>query len=339
MIGGILSALLFGVTSVVARRAIRLVGFVRANAWRLALSAVVLGLASLAFGGGTGAATVTLLGAGAIGLGIGGVALFRALPLLGAPLASLVVETLAAVVAAGAAWAWFDDRLTLEVLVACVVILVGVVAGLVPYVRREGAPPRLGLGLTTAALAAAAQGLGLVLTRKALLEMPAADAPATAALALGGGGLGARPTLENVVSASFVRLLGGAAVALVAWGVVVLFARRSAGARAALAEAGGFEPGEVPTSADLGAVGSRLPDTPAFWVGANAVVGPILGVTALVWALTTLQPGVAQAITAVAALISVPVAHWLEGHEQPPWMFVGAAIAAAGLWGLFLGIT
>lgn len=336
MTGGLLSALLFGVTSVVARRAIRLVGMVRANALRLAVAVGVLGIATLALGSGVGSRAGLLVLAGALGLGVGGVALFRALPLLGAPLASLLVETSAAFVAAGAAWWWFDDAPPLEQTVACLVILVGVVAGLVPYVRLAGRPSRLGLGLATAALAALGQGLGLAVTRKALLDMRAGEAPSSAALSADGGELAARTTLDHVVAASFDRLVGGAAVALLAWGVVALMARRSSGARAALGEAGGFEPGEVPTSADLGAVGSRLPDTPIFWVSANALVGPVLGVTALVWALTTLQPGVAQSLTAIAALISVPVAHWVEGHEQPPWMFVGAAVAAAGLWGLFL---
>lgn len=326
MTGGILSALLFGVTPVVARRAIRLVGFVRANAWRLALAFAVLGATSVALGHGAGEQTGLLVVAGAVGFGVGGVALFRALPLLGAPLASLLVETLAALVAGLTAWLWFDDGAGLEVVVACVVILAGVVVGLVPYVRQAGLPPRLGLGLTTAAVAAAAQGLGLVVTRKALLDM--AGDPGRAA----GGAFG------RVVSASFDRVIGGLAVALLVWGVLAVVAPRVGAARAALDAGGGFEPGEAPDQADLGALGSRLPDRPWFWVGANALVGPVLGVTALVWALTTLQPGVAQSITAVAALISVPVAHWLEGHEQSAWLFVGASVSAAGFVGLFLGM-
>lgn len=326
MTGGLLSALLFGVTSVVARRAIRLVGFVRANVWRLALAFVVLGATSLALGRDGNEQTGALVLAGVVGFGLGGVALYRALPLLGAPLASLVVETVAAIVALVGAWVWFGDSVGLEMLVACAVVLAGVVVGLAPFVRQGGWPARLGLGMTTALVAAAAQGFGLVLTRKALLAMQAAD-----------GGAG-DASLGHVVGASVDRVAGGFAVALVAWVGVRVAARRLPAAREALGAAGGFAPGGDGDRTDFGVVGSRLPDRPWFWVGANALVGPVLGVTCLVWALTTLQPGVAQAITAVAALLSVPVAHWLEGHEQPASYWVGASVSAAGFVGLFLAL-
>lgn len=327
MIGGIVSALFFGVTPVAARRAIRLVGFVKANAWRLAIALAVLGVASLALRQGFGEETGPLMVAGVVGFGVGGVALYRALPLLGAPLASLVVETTAAVVAGATAWLWFGDSISLESAVAAVVVLGGVVLGLAPFIRQGGRPPRLTLGMGMALLAAAAQGLGLVITRKALLDMQERTEE---------GATAARPALEQVVSASFDRLVGGLAVALLAWAVVWVLSRWMVGARSVLSPAGGFAPGRDREREDFGVLGSRLPDTAWFWVGANALVGPVLGVTALVWALRTLQPGLAQTFTAVAALISIPVAHWLEGHEQPASYWVGASVSAAGFIGLVL---
>jgi drug/metabolite transporter (DMT)-like permease len=329
MIGGLVSALFFGVTPVAARRAIRLVGFVKANAARLAIALVVLGVASVALGQGFGEETWLLISAGVVGLGVGGVALYRALPLLGAPLASLVVETTAALVAGAGAWIWFGDAPSLESAGAAIVVLGGVVLGLAPFVRQGGRPPRLPLGLGMALLAAAAQGTGLVITRKALLDMQERWEEA---------GVSARPALEQVVSASFDRLVGGLAVALAAWAVVWALARWTGmtGARSVLSPAGGYAPGPDRERDDFGALGSRLPDKAWFWVGANALVGPIVGVTALVWALRALQPGLAQTITALAALISVPVAHWLEGHEQPASFWVGASVSAAGLVGLVI---
>ncbi len=330
MIGGIVSALFFGVTPVAARRAIRIVGFVKANAWRLAIATAVLGVASVMLRQGFGEETGLLMVAGVVGFGVGGVALYRALPLLGAPLASLVVETTAAVVAGATAWLWFDDAISLESAVAAAVVLGGVVLGLAPFIRHGGRPPRLMLGMWMALLAAAAQGLGLVITRKALLDMQE-RAEET--------GQSARPALEQVVSASFDRLVGGLAVALAAWVVVWMLSRWMVGARSVLSPAGGFAPGRDRERDDFGVLGSRLPDTAWFWVGANALVGPVLGVTALVWALRTLQPGLAQTFTAVAALISIPVAHWLEGHEQPASYWVGAAVSAAGFMGLVISFT
>jgi len=66
MTGGLLSALLFGVTSVVARRAIRLVGMVRANALRLAVAVGTVEGASLAETVGALRAAGLLVLAGAI---------------------------------------------------------------------------------------------------------------------------------------------------------------------------------------------------------------------------------------------------------------------------------
>lgn len=330
MIGGIVSALFFGVTPVAARRAIRLLGFVKANAWRLATALAVLGVSSLVLDQGFGEETRLLILAGVVGLGVGGVALFRALPLLGAPLASLVVETTAALVAGGAAWIWYRDQVSFESGVAAFVVIGGVVLALAPFVRHGGRPPRLTLGLGMAFLAATGQGLGLVITRKALLAMQE-RAEET--------GVSARSAVEQVVSAAFDRLVGGLGVALLAWLVVWVLSRWMRGARSVLSPAGGFAPGRDREREDFGVVGSRLPDEAWFWVGVNALVGPVIGVTALVWALRTLQPGIAQTFTAMAALISIPVAHWLEGHEQPASYWVGASVSAAGLVGLILSFT
>ena len=71
-------------------------------------------------------------------------------------------------------------------------------------------------------------------------------------------------------------------------------------------------------------------------MGANALFGPILGVTAMVWALQSLQPGVAQAIAALAPLIAIPAARWLDGYRPPAGYAVGVLIAVVGLGGLAL---
>jgi len=328
----VLTALFYGVTPACARRSIRLLGFARANLWRLLVAFVVVGGLAFAVGRGIGDQAGAFVLAGAVGFGVGGFLMFRALPLLGAPLASLVVETTAAVLAGAMAWVWFADAVTLPVVGFSLAILVGVVVGLRPYVGRAGplAHPRLRLGLAVAALAAVAQAFSGVLSRKALLATQQAENARSA------GGVKVGASFEHVFPAAFDRLAGGVLVAAVLLVVARLLVDRAAWARASLTPAAsGAERGAVWTVPDARR-GGRLPDRPWFWVGANALFGPILGVTSMVWALQSLQPGVAQAIAALAPLIAIPAAEWVEGYRPPSGYAVGVLIAVAGLVGLAL---
>jgi len=329
VVPAVLSALCYGVTPACARRSIRLLGFARANVWRLVVALAVIGVLAFTVGRGIGDEAATFALAGAVGFGLGGFAMFRALPLLGAPLASLVVETTAAVVAGVLAWVWFADAVSLPDAEFSLIMLAGVVIGLLPYVRGVERHPRLRLGLLFALLSALAQAFSGVLSRKALL------ATQQAAIARGGG-VKVGSSFEFVFSAAFDRLVGGLAVALALLALAILLARRAELARASLTPAArGAERGAVWTTPDA-RLGRGLPDLPWFWVGANALFGPILGVTSMVWALQYLQPGVAQAIAALAPLIAIPSARWIEGYRPPARYAIGVLIAVLGLAGLAL---
>ncbi|MDA8438842.1 MAG: EamA family transporter [Propionibacterium sp.] len=324
-----LSALCYGVTPACARRSIRLLGFAWANVWRLVVALVVIGLLAVTVGRGLGDQAAAFALAGAVGFGLGGFAMFRALPLLGAPLASLVVETTAAIVAGALAWVWFADAVSLPYLVFSLIMLAGVVLGLLPYVRGAVRHPRLRAGLLFALVSALAQAFSGVLSRKALL---AAQQVANAR----GAGVSVGKNFAFVFSAAFDRLAGGLVVALALVALAVVLRRRAAWARASLTPLSrGAEWGAVWTTPDP-RVGRVLPDRPWFWVGINALFGPILGVTSMVWALQYLQPGVAQAIAALAPLIAIPSARWLEGYRPPRRFALGVVIAVAGLAGLAL---
>jgi drug/metabolite transporter (DMT)-like permease len=307
MIGAVLSALFFGVTPVVAGRAIRLIGFVRANIVRLTLAIIVLGVWALAFGQGMRGQTLLFICAGAIGFGIGGLSLLAALPRLGAPLASLVEETVAAPVAAIVAWFWYADKLTTNQIAFCAVILVGVAIGLFPYVRGsgiKGIPAKgLALGIGLALLAAVGQGISFAATRHGLLLMKAAHTP------------------PDVITVSFQRLIGGLIVAVV---VFVL-------ARWVWQRRWGFTARDGSCKPLFGSEDGKLTTRPLFWGGLNAIFGPILGVTCTVWAQQTLNAGVVQSIAAMAPMIAVPFAFWLEGHKPPRLWYLGAAVAIVGL--------
>ncbi len=329
VVAAVVAALCYGVTPACARRSIRLLGFARANVWRLVVALAVIGVLAFTIGHGIGDEAAMFALAGAVGFGVGGFAMFRALPLLGAPLASLVVETAAAVAAGVLAWVWFADAVSPPEAGFSLIMLAGVVIGLLPYVRGRKRHPRLRLGLLFALLAALAQAFSGVLSRKALLAtQQAANAR--------GGGVKVGRSFEFVFSAAFDRLVGGLAVALALLALAILLARRAEWARASLTPAArGAERGAVWTTPDA-RLGRGLPDRPWFWVGSNALFGPILGVTSMVWALQSLQPGVAQAIAAMAPLIAIPSARWIEGYRPPARYAIGVLIAVLGLAGLAL---
>ena len=72
------------------------------------------------------------------------------------------------------------------------------------------------------------------------------------------------------------------------------------------------------------------------WVGANALTGPVFGVTCYQWALRSTPAGIVQPIVAAAPLLTIPFAAWLEGTRPRGLYYVGAVLAAAGVSGLML---
>lgn len=309
MTGALLTALFFGITPVCARRAILLLGAARANLYRLLVALVVLGGWAFALGQGLGGPLRWFVAAGAVGFGLGGMAVFQALPRLGAPLASLIVEGLAAVSAALLAWLWLRDPIAPRALLSCGVVLFGVALGLWPYLRGGRPRPGAAAGALWAVLGALGQAVSLTLSRKALLGMAAAQ------------------MAPHLPTAAFQRLLGGAGVAL----LLLLLSSRGPLRGAAGPLPGMYAP-EAGRSGATGWAGRAW-----FWVGLNALFGPVLGVTCMIWALTTLQPGLVQTIAATAPLVSVPFARWLEGHRPEALYYLGGGVALAGLAGLHLG--
>lgn len=317
MIGALFTALFFGITPVCANQAIRLLGFARANFWRLLIAVLVLGLWTISFGRPLQEYFWWFFGAGAVGFGLGGMCMFLALPRLGAPLASLMVESLAAVCATALAWAWYGDTVPLPRLLWAALIILGVAVGLAPYIMGRKRLATAPIGVFWVVLAGLGQAVSITVSRKALLAMKLAHLPV------------------SLPTAAFHRLLGGVCVAL----VLGLLLRRFSLPRnknhepspglSATASSSRPSPSSSPVS-------GRARGPAWLWVGLNALFGPILGVTCLIWALKTMQPGLAQTIAATAPLVSVPFARWLDGHTPPPLYYLGCVMALAGLAGIYL---
>src|SRR6185436_603124 len=99
----------------------------RANIGRLILATLLLGAFAHTLGGGfTSASLPWFIASGVIGMGLGDLAVFAALPLLGSRLTVLMVQCLAAPLAAVGEWLWLGTRLTFAQMLWGVLILAGV---------------------------------------------------------------------------------------------------------------------------------------------------------------------------------------------------------------------
>lgn len=295
MLGALGTTFLFAFNAIFANRSAKLLGSNLANLFRLLVAVLILGAwAHLAGQGLRGTSLRWFLLSGVAGFGLGGVAMFQALPRLGSALAMLIVQCGSALVAAIVEWAWLGTRLTAPQVGFMLVTLLGVVAGLLPRSLPAGSRATLRVGVAWAAVSACGQGLGAVLSRKAFQLAAAVHEHPDAA------------------TTAYQRALGGLLVAA----VVVEFASLL---RASAAP-------EAPA-----ATGRAWP-----WVLANALTGPVLGVTCFQWALSTTPAGIVQSIVATAPLATIPFAMWLEHLRPRPLYYGGAVLAVLGVIGLLL---
>ena len=305
MHAALLTALLFAMTGVCAAQASRLLGAARANAWRLLVALAILAVWAHGFGPG-----VELVGgswffaAGAIGFGCGGWCVFQALRRVGSTLTLLVVECAATVFAVAIGWLWLGAALRPIECLAIAAILGGILFGARPG-PVPALPPRvIAAGVALAAFGALFQAISFNLSRQGFMIAAAAEAPA------------------HPMAAAYLRLIGGAAMALVLFVVTLSLprGRRTAG------------PGY---GTQHGYIAPRLPAP--VWVGLNALFGPVLGVTCMLWAISMVEnPGLVQAIAATSTLLTIPLARRLEGAKPRAPYYAGAILALAGVAALLL---
>lgn len=306
MPAALLTAVLFALTGVCAAQASRLLGAGRANAWRLIIALAVLGSWAHGFGPGLGGRALPwFLAAGGIGFGIGGWFAFQSLRRVGSTLTLLMVECAAAVCASAIGWLWLGAALRPQEILFASLILGGVAVGMLPGPIPNLPRPAVLTGCALAAVAALCQAVSLNLSRHAftLLRHAGESLPPLAA--------------------AYQRLVGGCLVAVLLYAITTAMRKRSAN----------------PPALDAGA--APFPDSPCpapVWVALNALLGPVLGVTCLLWAVSMVaNPGLVQAIAAGATLLTVPFARHLEGARPQARYFIGCAVALAGLAGLLLG--
>jgi drug/metabolite transporter (DMT)-like permease len=298
-----LAAFFFALNATCASRSVQASGTMRANLGRLGVACVVLGLFAHTLGHGfASASTGWFLLSGIIGMGLGDLGVYAALPLLGARLTVLMTQCLAAPIAALGEWLWLGTRLTAAQMAWGAVILGGVVLALMP---SRSSPPRVRVrpvGFLFGLLAAAGQGFGALVSRKGVeVATVAGEAAHNATFGL---------------NAAYHRILAG----LVFTALWFLFLRRL---------------GRLPArpAANAGPVAKRRA---WLWLLANGLVGPVLGVGCYQWALATTPSGIVLPIAATTPLIAIPIAYWIEGERPSRRSLLGGAVAVAGAVALTL---
>jgi drug/metabolite transporter (DMT)-like permease len=296
MLASFLAAFFFALNATCANHSVRALGAVRANIGRLLVAVAVLGLFAHGLGNGfTSASVPWFIASGVIGMGLGDLGVFAALPLLGSRLTVLMTQCLAAPLAAIGEWAWLGTHLTGAQIAWGVVILAGVAIAMMP---SKSSPPRVcvkPIGFLFGLVAAAGQGFGALISRKGVNVAEAA-------------GEAARNATFGL-TAAYQRILAGLIFVVLWFGLMHLLRRRSARmlSESSVTEKNGWR-----------------------WMIANGLAGPVLGVGCYQWALATTPSGIVLPIAATAPLLSIPIAFWLEGDRPTRRAIAGGIIAVGG---------
>jgi drug/metabolite transporter (DMT)-like permease len=264
------------------------------------VATLVLGTFAHTVGGGLGSAsTGWFFVSGVIGMGLGDLAVYAALPRLGSRLTVLIMQCLAAPLAAAGEWLWLGTRITAPEILWGTLILAGVALALSPG-RGDGGIAGGGAALGFAFLAACGQGFGALVSRKGVQVAEAA------------GELVGNATFG--LTAAYQRILAGLLFTALWFAVQARWGRTAESPWAAYRHPGA----EPPPAGGWG------------WMVANGLAGPVIGVGCYQWALATTPSGLVLPIAATAPLLAMPIAFWLEGDRPGKRAILGGVVAVAG---------
>lgn len=304
MFAAFLTTIFFSISIICGGRSAKMIGGSEANFWRLTFATIFLSFWALSFGQGISGDTFPIfVWSGVIGIGIGDVALFQALPRLGSRLTLLLVQCLTAPFGAAIEWLWLRTPLSVAQIVCGGIILAGIAVSLAPGRLAHMEKKQLGPGILFGVLAALGGAIGAVLSRKAYAvihdEGPHIDG-ATAAFQRLLGGL----------------LVGGIALLIVKWRAVkghFTFDRENP---------------TLPSREKWKRAGP--------WILANSLAGQTIGVSCYQWAFQTTPTWVVLSIVATAPLVAIPFTMVMEKERPSLHSIVGGAIAVLGVIALAL---
>lgn len=291
----LLTTLCFSLSAVAGTRLTKILGGIEANFWRILFATGLLAIYAHIWGTGlSGAALPWLLLSGLIGFGLGDLALYQALPILGSRISMIMVHCLAAPLSAAVEYFWLGTTMKTQEVVSVVVILSGVAIALSPNDHLHLPRKVLWFGVACGATAACGQAFGAVISRKAYMVAKA---------------VGESP---DGVTAAYQRIWGGVAVAVLGY-VILRLRKRNVD----------LKPGEM--------AGAEKFRKCAPWVVFNGILGPVLGVSFFQWALKTTPTGIVLPIVALTPLTIIPFSTWFEGERPSVRSLLGGALAVAGV--------
>lgn len=299
VLAAFLTTILFSISVISGHRSAKLIGGTEANFWRLASATFFLGIWAYGFGIGLeGNAFPLFLLSGIIGIGIGDVALFQALPRLGSRLSLLLIQCLTAPFGALIEWLWLGTKLSSKQMLCGLTILAGVGIALAPAKHLKIGRRELVVGTIAALLAALGGAWGAVLSRKAFdvsrLNHEPIDGP----------------------NSAFQRIVGG----LLFGGICLLIVKRREFRVQARA------PKNIVSEVSKRKWRGVWP-----WVLANSLAGQTLGVSCMQWAFKTTPTGIVLPIIATTPIVVIPISYLIEGEKPTVHSIVGGVIAVGGV--------
>jgi drug/metabolite transporter (DMT)-like permease len=302
MFAAFLTTIFFSISVICGHRSAKLIGGSEANFWRLVFAGVFLSFWAFAFRSGlSGSSFPVLFLSGVIGIGVGDVALFQALPRLGPGLTMMLTRCLAPPFAAVTEWLWLGTKLGPLQIFYGLLTLFGIGIYLAPGKNLQLARKSMLPGLLFAVLASLGDAIGVVLSRKAYVSLDAVG-----------------ETIDPG-SAAFQRIIGG----LLFSGICLLVVKWRA------------VRGHLTFAQDATTVPSAAKWRKAFpWVLANSLAGQALGVTCYQWALQSTPAGIVLPIVATTPLVAMPLTYCFEKEKVTLHSIIGGIIAVIGLIGL-----
>jgi drug/metabolite transporter (DMT)-like permease len=320
VLAALLTAVLWSLSSASGSRASRILGGPATNFYRLLIALVILstiiaGMRLLLPGQRglplvpSGAAWFIL--SGAIGMGIGDLALYSAYERIGVRLPALITHCGAIPAAALLEGCWLGGHVSPRQGLLALIILLGIVIALAPGLKLAGTPSQRRSGLALAACSALGLACSAVISRKAY----------------------SLATLHPVhcIDAACLRTLGALALLAAVFSVDRWLHWPADGDRLRT-----WVPGRRLTSAAQASPATGPAPAPEptrkglDWLAISAICGPTTGVATYQWALSTGRAASVQAVVAVVPILVMPLAWWWEGDRPTPWALVGGAIAVSG---------
>ena len=299
-----LTTILFSISVISGHRSAKLIGGTEANFWRLTCATFFLAIWAFGFGIGLdGNAFPLFFLSGIIGIGMGDVALFQALPRLGSRLSLLLIQCLTAPFGALIEWQWLGTKLTVMQILCGVTILLGVGIALAPARHLKIERRELVIGTLAAVIAALGGACGAVLSRKAFDISHINNEPIDGA------------------NSAFQRIVGG----LLFGGICLLIVKRREFRIQARA------PKNLVIEVSKKKWRGVWP-----WVLLNSLAGQTLGVSCMQRAFETTPTGIVLPIIATTPIVVIPISYLIEGEKPTIHSIVGGMIAVGGVVALAL---